>query len=226
MITPAIQAGTALNKVLFDSINSDILDRLLISDKATSEEAKEGKDDSKYMTPLKVQEITDISCKAMYQPIIGKIFPTTWQTVTQYYNYKATNNYGQWTISSPTPYERSGRELYNMFDGDTSTEFSGHSWYNDYLQIDCPIVIIPTKITIIHMYLSSGYISGYNVLTNVWETIASIPVSDNSVTTTIVTLDVYKPYSKLRIGGNENASVVGAPDIFEFSIDSGFYKYN
>lgn len=35
-----IEVGTPINKVLFDSIKNDILSRLLISDKASDEEAK------------------------------------------------------------------------------------------------------------------------------------------------------------------------------------------
>ena len=59
-VTPIVQEGTALNKVLFDSINNDILDRLLISNKATVEEARGGIDDEKYMTALKVLELINV----------------------------------------------------------------------------------------------------------------------------------------------------------------------
>ena len=41
---------------MFDSIDTDLQARLLISNKATSSEAKAGANDVKYMTPAKVQE--------------------------------------------------------------------------------------------------------------------------------------------------------------------------
>lgn len=47
--------GTAMNKALFDSIADDLNSRLLISNKASNAEAKAGTNDTKYMTPAKVQ---------------------------------------------------------------------------------------------------------------------------------------------------------------------------
>lgn len=53
--TEIITLGTALNKALFDSIADDLNARLLISNKATNAEAKAGTNDTKYVTPAKVQ---------------------------------------------------------------------------------------------------------------------------------------------------------------------------
>lgn len=64
-ITPVIQEGTQLNKVLFDSIKKDINDRLLISSKATIEQAVGGTDDSNYMTPLKTLNAVADGCKVV-----------------------------------------------------------------------------------------------------------------------------------------------------------------
>lgn len=52
-----VEAGTAINKVLFDSIKNDIVDRLLISDKATTAEAQAGTNDTKYLTALKMKQV-------------------------------------------------------------------------------------------------------------------------------------------------------------------------
>lgn len=41
---------------MFDSIRTDLNSRLLISNKATTSEAQTGTNDTKYMTPLKVQQ--------------------------------------------------------------------------------------------------------------------------------------------------------------------------
>lgn len=53
--TQVTTAGTPLNKALFDSIQTDLNTRLLISNKATQAEAEAGSNDTKYMTPQKVQ---------------------------------------------------------------------------------------------------------------------------------------------------------------------------
>lgn len=51
--------GRAMNKEFFDSIDSDIKDRLEITNKATLIEAREGLNDTKYVTPLGVKEYSD-----------------------------------------------------------------------------------------------------------------------------------------------------------------------
>ena len=56
VITPVTTQGTALNKVLFDSIKDDLNSRLLTSNKATQAEAETGTNDTKYMTPLKTKQ--------------------------------------------------------------------------------------------------------------------------------------------------------------------------
>lgn len=64
-ITPALQEGTPVNKVLFDSIKKDIQDRLLISSKATIEQAVAGTDDVNYMTALKTLNAVADGCKVV-----------------------------------------------------------------------------------------------------------------------------------------------------------------
>lgn len=49
--TPVTTPGTPLNKTLFDSIKDDLNSRLLISSKATNQEADTGTDTSKYIVP-------------------------------------------------------------------------------------------------------------------------------------------------------------------------------
>ena len=55
LYTPVTTEGTALNKVLFDSIADDINSRLLISNKASNAEAQAGTDTSKYIVPSTLQ---------------------------------------------------------------------------------------------------------------------------------------------------------------------------
>lgn len=59
LITALVQQGTPLNKLLFDSINSSINERLLITSKATETEAVNGTDDTKYLTPLKLRKVLE-----------------------------------------------------------------------------------------------------------------------------------------------------------------------
>lgn len=54
--TQVTTTGTPLNKALFDSIQTDLNTRLLISNKATTGEAQAGTNDTKYITPKKVQD--------------------------------------------------------------------------------------------------------------------------------------------------------------------------
>lgn len=56
LATQVNTVGTPLNKALFDSIQSDLNTRLLISNKATTAEAQAGTNDTKYTTPAKVQD--------------------------------------------------------------------------------------------------------------------------------------------------------------------------
>ena len=63
MVTKVLQESTPLNKVLFDSIKNDIDSRLLTSNKATTEQANAGTDDTTYMTPLKTMQVLENGCK-------------------------------------------------------------------------------------------------------------------------------------------------------------------
>lgn len=56
--TAVTTAGTPLNKALFDSIQSDLNTRLLISSKATTSQAQAGTNDTNYMTPSKTNTYT------------------------------------------------------------------------------------------------------------------------------------------------------------------------
>lgn len=56
LATQVTTQGTPLNKALFDSIRDDINSRLLISNKATQQDIWAGTNDTKYVTPLKLQQ--------------------------------------------------------------------------------------------------------------------------------------------------------------------------
>ena len=56
LATTVTTQGTALNKALFDSIQADLNTRLLVSNKAEQSDMWTGTNDTKYVTPLKVQQ--------------------------------------------------------------------------------------------------------------------------------------------------------------------------
>lgn len=56
LATTVTTVGTPLNKALFDSIQADLNTRLLVSNKAEQSDMWTGTDDTKYVTPLKVQQ--------------------------------------------------------------------------------------------------------------------------------------------------------------------------
>lgn len=66
LTTPAQVVGTALNKLLFDSIKADLDSRLLIADKSTQAEAEAGSNNTKYMTPLRVKNYHDENIGVKY----------------------------------------------------------------------------------------------------------------------------------------------------------------
>ena len=86
--TPVTTPGTPLNKTLFDSIKDDLNSRLLISSKATNQEADTGTDTSKYIVPstllYKLQHLN-------YSP--GELKSTgTTKTATFYDGTQLTNS--------------------------------------------------------------------------------------------------------------------------------------
>jgi len=56
LYTPVITFGTEFDKLLFDSIQTDLNTRLLISNKSTQAEAEAGTNNTKYTTPLRVKQ--------------------------------------------------------------------------------------------------------------------------------------------------------------------------
>lgn len=62
LYTPVITFGTEFSKLLFDSIQTDLNSRVLLSDLATQAEAEAGTNNTKWMTPARVlQEIKKLA---------------------------------------------------------------------------------------------------------------------------------------------------------------------
>lgn len=72
------EAGTPLNKALFDSIKTDIQSRLLTANKATQAQAEAGSDNTKYMTSLRVKQAIEAFKNIKYHSItLSKSAETT-----------------------------------------------------------------------------------------------------------------------------------------------------
>lgn len=67
MITPVTQAGTPINKLLFDSIQADLNTRMLKTDIATQSQAENGQDNTKFMTALRTLQSINANAKPSLQ---------------------------------------------------------------------------------------------------------------------------------------------------------------
>ena len=77
--------GTPINKALFDSIDTDLQAKVVLSDKASTADAQTGTDDTKWMTPLKVS-----------QSKIGSKFHIATGTVAHNGTIPQTSGYGNY----------------------------------------------------------------------------------------------------------------------------------
>lgn len=150
-------------------------------------------------------------------------FPTSW-TKTDNLNYYATNDLGEWKISS-TSYANSVYLVKNTFDNIDSTYSSHKTTPNggttiETTMIECPCLINPKHIYFVYNRLNNGSsIEGYNPITNSWENLISISKSTSKATidTDISTNNFY---SKFRILSKENTTT-GQRVLYEFQITSG-----
>ncbi len=157
-------------------------------------------------------------------------FPTSWVKGTDNNNYSATNEYGEWKITSSS-YASSSNTVNTAFDRNENSCWVCNTLSSDTAQfiveISCPVLIKPNKI-----YHKTGYhgnasntsyyskIQGYNPETNSWETFATFNNSvSSSVSTTTVTKENF--YSKFRIIGYRYSSTYKQPRVYELQITSG-----
>lgn len=118
--TQVTTAGTPLNKALFDSIQTDLNSRLLVSNKATTAEAQAGTNDTKYMTPLKVQQkLNSNVSSAINQSGAGTY---TICTFANYTNAKIIKIRGQIHYGSD--------KTRLIFNGSSVDGFNSHSVFN------------------------------------------------------------------------------------------------
>ena len=85
LYTPVTTEGTALNKLLFDSIADDINSRLLTSNKASNDEAKAGTDTNKYIVPSTLQAKLNYmnAYNGTYQTVNGGAGSRVYSTIFQ-----------------------------------------------------------------------------------------------------------------------------------------------
>lgn len=121
MATPVQTQGTPLNKATFDSIQTDLTNlnnnKLNVSSKATQSEAEAGTNDTKYMTPLKVQQKLN-SYKTTYE----NSTTSTSYTYTTILNLTNNNNtFVKIHGSYNTPQYADWRLIITFGDGTTKT---------------------------------------------------------------------------------------------------------
>ena len=138
------EEGTPINKVLFDSINTDLNTRLLKTSKASDAEVRTGSNDDKYVTPLKLK-----NTYRNYSNLVNKYNLATLATPAS----QSTGNYipaftssttpEGFSVSSSTP-SAGASHPYRAVDNSDSTCFetvesaSGSYWL---IELDKPILV-------------------------------------------------------------------------------------
>ena len=156
-------------------------------------------------------------------------FPKDWTTTS---NTKATgyNDYGTWTVQASGA-DSEEYQAYYVFDGDGSTQWrralsSDTTASTNTITLPDGVTIKPTSI---YMYVNKlgdrSYISGYNPITESWETLSSdLPTglsSMNDDRTKTIAIDTGNYYSAFRITAFRDSTFAG---IYEFQIKTGNLK--
>lgn len=153
----------------------------------------------------------------------SSLAPTSWNEVTVGTNYTAINQYGAWYISADS--YNSDQYVNEGFDSNDSTLWSSSktALLDTNCQIDCPILIKPTKIRIRYSYYgNNSYLQGYNTSTNQWDTLHNI-TNSSSIKTETVDISTNNYYSKFRITGSRRNASYGTR-VYDFKVVEGYYK--
>jgi hypothetical protein len=153
------------------------------------------------------------------------IAPTSWTSVSNN-KYTATNEYGEWIISS-SGYKGSACKVNSAFDDLDSTYW----WSNElssnsaeaYIQLDCPVLIKPSGARVKSKQVSNGKVQGYNPSTESWETLETFE-TNSVITADELTLNSDTYYSKFRVSCNRQSSSNTQVFIYDFKIVAGTYK--
>ena len=160
--------------------------------------------------------------------------PTTgWADSSDYLSATATNEYGEWSLSTDITLSSSYKPSYAV-DSSTSTAWANGtsantslSW-NTALKFDPPtgVTINPKKISVVRKYTgSSNYatkIQGYNG--SAWVTLASLEVVGSSITTSEYDIDSEEYYTRFRILAHPYSTSQMSNYIYDFKITSGTMK--
>lgn len=147
------------------------------------------------------------------------IFPTEWTEIEARETYTATNEYGTWNIASRIA--RTTSYIPSLaFDRDESTSYSvSTTGSNNYIEIESPILIKPTKIFLKYKNLkSTTEFQGYNPETEEWETLYTLTASSSDISDNVsITTDNF--YTKFRV--YESGRYTSTPNIYEIQVTEG-----
>ena len=159
------------------------------------------------------------------------IIPTkSWTSLNSSYNeYSATNDYGDWKISSNNTPKSSYRLSY-CFDDDLETKYlpthTSASSGGSEIIIEFPKLINPKCVYMAYNNLAAGYIQGYNPETQEWENLINFSknssTSSSSMTKATLEIDSENFYSKIRIPVLN--AMTSSCSIYEFNITGGIIK--
>ena len=114
--TEVTTQGTAMNKAYFDSIETDVNSRLLISNKASTLESQAGTNNTKYMTPKTTKESSQLFSST------GTASTTSAQTIFTFDNNKTNLIIIKGTFSGGNGYSKAMQVLLN------GSGFLGRLW--------------------------------------------------------------------------------------------------
>lgn len=150
-------------------------------------------------------------------------FPTSWIKIPNYTAYNATNDYGEWRISSSNSFIQSA--VPKAFDQNESTSYASSKLSDDTaiatIQIDCPdkVKIKPSNFLCIFEYMKSSTIKGLNE-DGEWETLNTLG-SMGAKAKFNLEQTTEKYFSKFAVEMKRYSSTYRIPYVYEFQITSG-----
>jgi hypothetical protein len=160
------------------------------------------------------------------EPFTVNIVPRSWTSITNYYHYSSTNEYGTWDIEGNRTTASSGGALQNGFNGNTNNFAAGMMSPDEtYYTITFPtgVKISPSTLYIVYAYFGDGSeIQGYNVSTNSWEQVTALQYTTSATKSLTLAITTTNYYSAFRIHVYPTSGSV--PQLKDFQIKEGNIK--
>ena len=231
MTTDVVQEPTPLNKLLFDGINSDIIDAKSNLDVYATPPANPENGqlyyDSYYKDVFIYLDGQWIGIFQSYVDFGANIMPTTgWTNVdSSNSNQKSSNEFGNWELkSSKEPSGSFTGAVSRISDGDVDTKTNcsfSDSTERAIIDIECSNRVKPTKLYIYCETINNGYFYGFNEESEEWESLNEEKIQVGSSGWTTVLLTCNKHYKKFRFKFGRQNSSYATGYIYEFRIIEG-----